>query len=237
MHTSNFIYHHGEQELHGYLAYNETKGKPRPAVLVGHDWTGRNEFVCERAERLAAMGYVGFAVDMYGHGRLGNTVDEKRALMQPIVEDRHLLRARMQAALKAVMSMDNVDNKRIAAIGFCFGGLCVLDLAREGADIVGVVSFHGVLGKPKDLANHDIKAKVLVLHGYDDPMVRPNQVNEFCEEMTTSNVDWQVHMYGHTQHSFTNPAAQDTVLGTIYNAEADQRSWQSMTDFLHELFL
>ncbi len=237
MHTSNYVYHHGNQELHGYLAYSDDQNKPRPAVLVAHDWTGRNEFACQKAELLAKMGYIGFALDMYGLARLGETTDEKKALMQPLVSDRPLLRARIRAALDVLMTMEEVDNSRIAAIGFCFGGLCVLDLAREGADIVGAISFHGLLAKPPELVNHKIKAKMLVLHGYDDPMVPPSQVNEFCQEMTEAHVDWQVHMYGHIQHAFTNPAANDKTLGTIYNVKAAQRSWQSMTDFLHELFL
>ena len=237
MHTSNYIYHHGELELHGYLAYNDDKEKQRPAVLVVPDWTGRNAFACQKAEMLAKIGYVGFAVDMYGLGRLGATVDEKQALMQPLVNDRRLLRARIRAALDALVTMDEVDNNRIAVIGFCFGGLCALDLARSGADIIGAVSFHGLLDRPIDLGEHKIKAKVLVLHGYDDPMVPPKKVNDFCQEMTAAGVDWQVHMYGHTQHAFTNPEAHDKALGTIYNAQAEHRSLQAMTDFLHELFV
>jgi len=236
MHASNYVYHDGEQELYGYLAYDEPKDKPRPAVLVVHDWTGRNDFACQKAELLAEMGYIGFAADMYGLGRLGETVDEKQALMQPLVNDRRLLRGRINAALDALVGMAEVDNQRIAVIGFCFGGLCALDLARSGANIAGVVSFHGLLNKPKELANHAIKARVLVLHGYDDPMVPPEQVNAFCKEMTEAKVDWQVHMYGHTQHAFTNPNAHDKNLGTIYNPKAEHRSWRAMTDFLQELF-
>ena len=156
--------------------------------------------------------------------------------MQPLVNDRRLLRARIRAAFDAVISMDEVDNNRVAVIGYCFGGLSALDLARSGAEIVGAVSFHGVLAKPDDLADHPMKAKVLVLHGYDDPMVMPKQVNVFCHEMTEAGVDWQVHMYGHTQHSFTNPEAHDSSRGLLYNAEAEYRSWQAMTNFLQEVF-
>ncbi len=235
MHTSNYIYHDGELELQGFLAHDEHTNTLKPAVLVVHDWTGRNQFVCQKAEMLAKMGYVGFAVDMYGHGRLGDTVEEKQVLMMPLAQDRGLLRARINAALDAVVSMDNVDKQRIAIIGFCFGGLCALDLARSGANIVGAVSFHGLLNKPEDLPNGKIKAKVLALHGYDDPMVTPELVNIFCQEMTVNKVDWQVHMYGHTQHAFTNPQAHDSNLGTIYNAQADRRSWQAMTNFLQEI--
>ena len=237
MHTSNYIYHHGELELHGYLAYKDDGKKQRPAVIVAHDWSGRNSFACEKAQMLANMGYIGFAIDMYGQGRVGETVDEKQALMQPLANDRRLLRARILAAFDALVTLDEVDNDRIAAIGFCFGGLCVLDLARSGVEIRGAVSFHGLLDKPAELADHAIKAKVLALHGYDDPMAAPKQVNAFCQEMTGAGVDWQVHMYGHTQHAFTNPAAHDETLGTIYNAQAEHRSLRAMTDFLHELFV
>lgn len=236
MDTSNYLYHHGEQELYGYLAYDDSHDKPRPAVLVIHDWTGRNDFACEKANLLAELGYVGFAVDMYGQGRLGSTIHEKMALMEPLVNDRLLLRGRIRAAFDELVGMAEVDYNRIAVIGFCFGGLCALDLARSGAEVKGVVSFHGLLDKPKDLPNQTITAKILALHGYDDPMVKPEQVNAFCQEMTESKVDWQLHMYGNTQHAFTNPQAHDPTLGTVYNPKAEERSLRAMKDFLEEIF-
>jgi len=236
MYTANFSYQHGEQELNGYLAYIDD-GKKRPAVLVVHDWTGRNEFACNKAKMLAEMGYVGFAVDMYGNGRVGNTTEEKIALMQPLLDDRLLLRARISSALDALITIAEVDDTRIAAIGFCFGGLCVLDLARTGASILGAVSFHGLLAAPDNLPSNKIKSKILALHGYDDPMVSPEQVNDFCQEMTKSSVDWQIHMYGNTKHGFSNPEAHDKVLGTIYNPSAERRSLQAMSNFLEELFV
>ncbi|QBR83313.1 hypothetical protein E3983_02400 [Legionella israelensis] len=236
MHTSNFVYHHGAQPMHGFLAYDDSHRKKRPAILVIHDWSGRNEFACKKAEMLADMGYVGFAVDMFGEARLGETLDEKKGLMQPLINDRALLRERIQAALDTVREIPEVDSQQIAAIGFCFGGLCALDLARSGASIQGVVSFHGLLNKPENLKTETIKAKVLALHGYDDPMGKPEQVNEFCNEMTQAKADWQVHMYGHTQHAFTNPKANDKDLGTVYDAVAEKRSMQSMRNFLAEIF-
>lgn len=237
MHASNYIYHHGEQALHGYLTYDDEQNDiPRPAVLVIHDWSGRNEFACQKADMLARLGYIGFAVDMYGAGRLGVTIEEKQALMQPLVNDRLLLRERIRAAFDAMQGLAEVDNSRIAVIGFCFGGLCALDLARSGADVAGVVTFHGLLNKPDDLPNHPMKAKFLALHGYDDPMVTPTDVNIFCQEMTHAGVDWQMHMYGNTQHAFTNPLAHDNQLGTVYNAQASRRSMRSMIDFLDDLF-
>ncbi|MCC5791965.1 MAG: dienelactone hydrolase family protein [Legionellaceae bacterium] len=235
MSESNYIYHHGELACHGYLALPQATG-PKPAVLVFHDWSGRNDFACAKAKMLADMGYVGFAVDMYGEGRQGHTLDEKKALMQPLALDRNLLTERAIAALDAVVTLAEVDHLRIAAIGFCFGGLCVLDLARSGADVQGVVSFHGLLNPAEQPLSPSVKAKVLVLHGYDDPMVPPEQVNAFCREMTQAKVDWQVHMYGHAQHAFSNPQAQDAAMGTIYNPQAEQRSLQAMAQFLKALF-
>lgn len=235
MHASNFIYHDNEQELHGYLALDEKNGK-RPAVLVVHDWSGRNAFACKKAELLAEMGYVGFAVDMYGQARVGETLDEKKGLMEPLMNDRRLLRQRIQAGLDAVLAMSEVDHERIAVVGFCFGGLCALDLARYGAQVTGVVSFHGLLNKPDGLQNQAIQSKILVLHGYDDPMAPPEQVVTFCEEMTEHKVDWQLHCYGNTKHAFTNPSANDEELGTIYNPIAERRSWLAMSNFLEEIF-
>ena len=235
MNTSNYLYYLHDEEFHGFLAYDETQEEPRPVVLVAHDWSGRNEFAEDKALQLAKMGYVGFALDLYGLGRQGSTTEEKMALMQPLANDRRLLRTRMRAAYDAVIAMPEVDSTRVAAIGYCFGGMCVLDLARSGAELSGVVSFHGLLNKPTELKNHLISAKVLALHGYDDPMVLPEQVNSFCQEMTEAQVDWQVHSYGHTQHAFTNPLANDQTLGTIYNKEADRRSWLAMTNFLQEI--
>ncbi len=185
---------------------------------------------------LAEMGYLGFALDMYGQGRTGITTHEKKALMEPLVNDRALLRDRVNAAYDALVGMSEVDSERIAIMGFCFGGLCSLDFARSGADIKGAVSFHGVLSRPAQLKLKPIKAKILVLHGYNDPMVPPEQVNEFCHEMTEAQADWQVHMYGHVQHSFTNPEAHDSHAGLVYNAQADQRSWLAMSNFLQEIF-
>ena len=236
MHSSNYIYHDGKQELHGFLAYDDAVKKPLPAVIVAHDWSGRNEFACEKAQLLAKMRYVGFALDMFGEGRVGATIDEKQALIEPLVHDREKLRVRINAAFDALITRPEVDKNRVAVIGFCFGGLCALDLARSGADIKGAVSFHGLLGKPEHFQAKKIKAKVLVLHGYDDPMVKPDLVNEFCQEMTEAEVDWQVHMYGNVQHGFTNPLAHDANLGIFYNKIAAQRSWLAMSNFFHEIF-
>ncbi len=235
--VSNTVsYMDGDVVLEAFFAFDDALSERRPAVLIAHMWNGRSDFVAEKAKQLAELGYVGFALDLYGKGVLGTTPEENMALMQPFMDDRAMLQQRIQAALRAVKLLPWVDDKKIAAIGFCFGGLCVLDLARTGADIKGVVSFHGLLNAPENLHNTAIKAKVLALHGYDDPMGLPAQTIEFQNEMTKAGADWQVHSYGHTVHAFTNPAANFPDAGMVYNATADRRSWLTMQNFLAEIF-
>ena len=173
---------------------------------------------------------------MYGQGVLGSSPEENAALMQPFIEDRQLLQKRINAALYAVKLLPWVDDKNIAAIGFCFGGLCVLDLARMGADIKAVLSFHGLLYGPPHKVSNPVIAQVLALHGYDDPMATEQQVKDFCQEMSDLNVDWQLHHYGNTVHAFTNPNANNPALGTVYNEVAAHRAWQTMRNFLSDAF-
>lgn len=222
--------------LEAFFAFDDSFDGRRPAVLISHAWGGRDEFVAEKAKKIAELGYVGFALDMYGKGILGNSPEENSGLMQPFMADRGLLQKRINAALYATTLLPWVDDSKIAAMGFCFGGLCVLDLARSGADLKGVISFHGLLGAPDNLPNHPIKAKVLTLHGHDDPMGAVEQVQAFEQEMTEAGVDWQLHAYGHTMHAFTNPNANDPAFGTVYQADADRRSWIAMKNFLEEVF-
>jgi len=227
----------GDVLLEGFFAYDDSIEHRRPAVMISHAWAGRNAFVEEKALKLAELGYFSFAIDMYGKGVLGQNNDENAKLMQPFMDDRGLLLKRMQAALYAIRLFPWVDDKNIAAIGFCFGGLCVLDLARSNADIKGVVSFHGLLGVSESLnQNQRIQAKVLVLTGADDPMVPEDQVITLQQELTQAGVDWQVHTYGHAMHAFTNPVANDPAFGTVYQADADRRSWVAMKNFLVEVF-
>ena len=236
MHTEEITYQHETCIMKAYLAYDEKITSQRPAILITHDWSGRNEFACQKAEKMATLGYIGFAVDMYGEAQVGTNNEEKMALIAPLKENRALVQARMLAALKTLKTQPHVDTNKIAAIGFCFGGMCVLDLARTGTDMSGVVSLHGLLDKAQNIETQTIKTKVLVLHGYDDPMVPPEQVNYFASEMTKAKADWQVHIYGNTQHAFTNPIANDPKLGTVYNAVADKRSWRTMKNFFDEVF-
>ena len=226
----------GDVLLEAFFAFDDSLSGRRPAVLINPTWAGRDDFVAEKAKKLAALGYVGFAVDMYGKGVLGSSPEENAKLMQPFMDNREMLQKRMHAALYAVKLLPWVDDSKIAAMGFCFGGLCSLDLARSGADLKGVVSFHGLLGAPGNTQGNAIKAKILALHGHDDPMGPVEQVLAFQQEMTKAGADWQFHTFGHTMHAFTNPVANNPDFGTVYQPDADKRSWLAMESFLTEIF-
>jgi dienelactone hydrolase len=235
--TTTIDYYDNETLLEGFFAYDPAFQGCRPIVMIAHAWGGRDNFVEEKARRLAKMGYIGFALDMYGKGILGSGPDDNAQLMQPFIESRALLQRRICAALNTVSLVPFADKNKIAAIGFCFGGLCVLDLARTGAQIQGVISFHGLLMPADNIPQPEISAKILVLHGHDDPMVPADQVLGLQRELTRSGADWQFHHYGKTMHAFTNPLANDPDFGTVFNRTADNRSWLSMQHFLDELFI
>ena len=229
-------YNDGSAELEAFVAYEETDSL-KPLVLVVHDWSGRRDFACKAAERVAGMGYVGMAVDMYGKGVFGSDgdVELNSSLMDPFASDRAMLRDRIRAALEAGRNLSQVDASKVAAMGYCFGGMCVLELARSGADVAGVISIHGIFS-PGDIPNKEIKAKILCLHGHEDPMVPPDQVLAFETEMTKAGADWQVHAYGNTMHAFTNPAANNPDFGTMYDEVAERRTYQALANFLDEIF-
>jgi dienelactone hydrolase len=234
--TRTIDYQDGDVDLQGYLAWDDAVDGKRPGVMIAHAWAGRSDFENGKAEALAKLGYVGVALDNFGRGILGTNTEENSALIQPFLDDRAMLQGRMQIALEVLKGFDGVDASRVAAIGFCFGGLCVLDLARTGTDVCGVVSFHGLFGSPGNTIGNKIKAKVLALHGWDDPMAPPDQVVSLAEELSSMGADWQVHGYGNTMHAFTNPQANDPDFGTVYSPDADRRSWNAMQDFLSEIF-
>ncbi|MFO0873834.1 MAG: dienelactone hydrolase family protein [Phycisphaerales bacterium] len=236
MHTETLDYRDGELVCEGFIAAADTAaGAKRPAVLVAHAWAGQDDFARDKARMLAQLGYVGFALDIYGKGRRGNSPQENSALMQPFVDDRRLIRRRLHAAVAAASAHRLVDPQRIAAIGFCFGGMCVLDLARSALPAVrGVVSFHGLLGAPGIAPQPPITAKVLVLHPYDDPMATPDHVRTLATELTQAKADWQIHMYGHTLHAFTNPQANDPGSGLRHDPKVARRAFASMEAFLAE---
>lgn len=228
-------YRDGVALLEGFFCHDESRPGPLPAVLINHAWCGRDEFVERKARRLAWHGFATFALDMYGKGKRGLSAEENRALMGPLMQDRALLSRRINAALAAVKSLPQVDARRVAAMGFCFGGLCVLDLARSGADLRGVVSFHGLL-KPTGLPpSAKISAKILILHGYDDPFAPPEEVLAIAKEFTQAGADWQLHAYGNTLHSFTDHDVNDRTGGRAYDDTADRRSWHTLVQFLDEV--
>ncbi len=233
--TRTVDYHDGSRDLEGFLCVDDGVKGARPGVLVAHTWRGRSAFEEEKARQLAGLGYVGFALDLYGKHVLGHSPEQNRALMQPFMDDRSMLQRRMQLALDTIRLQDEVDEKRVAAIGFCFGGLCVLDLARSGADVNGVISFHGLLTPPANSGRNRVAARVLVMHGWDDPMATPEHLVALGRELTAAKADWQIHAYGNTMHAFTNPAASDPESGTVYQADADRRSRESMQAFLSEI--
>lgn len=230
-------YKQGNTVLEGYLAYDdEIKGK-RPGVMVVHEWTGIGPYVKERAEQLAELGYVAFAADIYGKGVRPKNQQEAAAQAKIYRSDRQLMRDRALAGLQVLQKNQFTNPNQIAAIGYCFGGGTVLELARSGANVAGVVSFHGNLDTPNPNDAKNIKGKVLVLHGGADPLVPIEQVAAFQTEMNQANVDWKMITYGNAVHSFTNPeAGNDPAKGTAYNAEADKESWAAMRRFFAEIF-
>jgi dienelactone hydrolase len=237
MTSRSFSYSDGTTDFIGYLALPDASPSKKPAILVCHDWSGCNELTKQKADELAQLGYVALAIDMYGDGRQGKNTQEKSDLMNPLIQDRKLLQQRILAAYNSLSTINEVDSNKIAAIGFCFGGLCALDLARSGMAIKGAVSFHGALTAPNFNSEKPvISAKILVLHGYDDPLVPPEQVKVFADEMTQAQVDWQIYVYSQTKHAFTNPQANDPDFGTVYNPKTDRRAWKAMEIFLAEVF-
>jgi dienelactone hydrolase len=185
---------------------------------------------------LVELGYVALAVDVYGKQHLGSDDASALAQMNMLKANRPLLQERLALALAALSSQDEVNESKIAAIGFCFGGLCVLDMARMDMPVAGVASFHGLFEPPPNSEGRAISARVLVLHGWDDPLATPDKVLSLADELSSKGADWQIHGYGNTQHAFTNPKANDSSRGTVYNEVADHRSWQALQNFLSELF-
>ena len=236
--TEYVEYKEGGTTLEGYLAYDDAVKGPRPGVLVVHEWWGLNDYAKKRADQLAGLGYVAFAADIYGKGVRPKTPQEAGALASKFRgQDRSLMRARARAALDVLKKNPLVDPKRVAAIGYCFGGTVALELARSGADVAGTVSFHGGLDTPNPADAKNIKGKVLALAGADDPYVKAEQRLAFEDEMRKAGVDWYLTVYSGAVHGFTNPEnGTDNSKGSAYNEKADRRSWQAMKDFFAEIF-
>ena len=231
-----FSYTDNAAECEGFIALPASPG-PHPAVLIAHNWAGQSAADNDIARRVAALGYVGIAIDVYGKGRRGDLQGDNSALMNPWMADRAALRTRLLAAVAAAAAHPMVDDSQIAVIGYCFGGLCALDIARSATpDVKAVASFHGVYSPPNIGKQAPIAAKVLVLHGWDDPMTPQDATVALGHELNEAGADWQLHAYGRTMHAFTFEAADNPAGGIQYNAVAARRSWQALTNFLAEVF-
>jgi dienelactone hydrolase len=229
-------YKEGATVCEGLLIYDDAAKGPRSGVLIAHQWKGLTDYEKMRGEMLALRGHVVLCADVYGKGVRADNPKDASVLAGKYKSDRPLLRARINAALDTLKKNERVNPKQIAAIGYCFGGTTVLELARSGADVAGIVSFHGGLNTPTPADAKNIKAKVLACHGADDPFVPDTEVLAFQKEMRDAKVDWHLVSYGNAVHSFTDKnAGNDNSKGAAYNAAADTRSWREMEQFLAEV--
>lgn len=236
IHTETVDYKQGDTTLEGFLAYDDSISGKRPGILVVHQWLGLTDYEKHRAEMLAQLGYVAFCADIYGKDNRPKNVQEAGALSGKLKNDRALLRTRVNAGLDELEKNALVDTNRVAAIGYCFGGTAVIELALSGAQLNGVVSFHGGLDAPNPEDAKNIKCSVLALAGADDPFQNPSDLTAFEKEMRDNKVDWQITFYGGAVHAFTQPDPGFVNAGAKYNEKADKRSWQAMKDFFAEIF-
>lgn len=221
----------------GYVAWDDAITARRPGVLVIHEWMGLGDHVKAACDSLAALGYLAFGADIYGKGVRPTTPEDAGKEAGKYKEDRALMRARAQAGLRQLRANPAADTNRVAVIGYCFGGTVALELARSGANLRGAVCLHGHVDTPNPDDAQNIKGKVLVLHGADDPFIPSEQLQAFHDEMRNAGVDWQMVYYGGAVHSFTNPAAgTDNSRGAAFNADANRRSWDAMRAFFREVF-
>jgi len=236
----NVEYRAGDTLMEGYLVWDDAKGDQQPGVLVVHEWWGLNDYARMRAKMLAELGYTALAVDMYGDGKNSEHAKDAKAFMQSVTEKQGLAQQRFEAARKLLVSRPNVDKDKIAAIGYCFGGGTVLNMARLGVDIKAVVSFHGNLETETPAQAGKVKAKVLVLNGAADSFVTPESIVAFKKEMTEADVDYQFIDYPGAIHGFTNPDAdrlgKANNLAVAYDANADKKSWAAMLGLFKEVF-
>lgn len=220
-------------ELEGYIAY--PLRKKQPTVILCHAWSGRDKYICKKADLIASWGYAACAIDMYGKGVLGKSPKENSALKQPFLSDRNLLKQRLIRGCEAVCSHPFVDDTMIAVIGFGFGGICALDFARYFNTLKGVISVYGHFEPPNRTANRFIESKILILHGYDDPIVTMGELRQFQDELSSSAVDWQTHLYSQSMHAFTTPTANNKEMGILHNPLSTKRAWKNIQIFLEEV--
>lgn len=234
MHKTFIPYDDHGVSLEGFASH-QVKEK-RPCVIFCHAWKGRDDFICEKAEAAARLGCVGFALDMYGKGVLGKSKEENAALKKPFVKDRHLLQRRVLKGFETAASLPYVDSTKMAVIGYGFGGICALDLARSGVPLLGAVSVYGHFEPPPFALLKPIQAKILILHGYDDPIVKQSELLAFQKELNDAKVDWEAHVYGGAMHAFATPFANDPESGILYHPASAKRAWLSIEMFLEEIF-
>jgi dienelactone hydrolase len=235
--TETVEYKSGDATLQGFLAYDDSASKPRPGVLLIHDWMGVGDYAESRAKQLAELGYVAFATDIYGKGVRPADPKEASALAGKYKGDRALYRERLKAGLAQLTGNKLVAPGKVAVIGYCFGGTGALELGRGGAEVKGIVTFHGGLSTPTPADARNIRCPLLILHGADDPFVKPDEVAAFKKEMDDAKVKYTFIAYPGAVHSFTRPdAGNDNSKGAAYNAEADKKSWAEMKKFFDRIF-
>lgn len=238
--SEEFTYKVDDVELTGYLVYDAKADQPRPGVLVVHEWWGHNEYVRNRAYMLAQQGYTALALDMYGDGKVADHPSDAQQFVAEVAGNMELMQTRFNAAHEILRNHESVDAEQIAAIGYCFGGGVVLAMAREGADLKGVASFHGTLATDSPAEEGAVKAKVLVLHGAEDPLVPPEQVEAFKAEMENAGADYKFIAYEGATHSFTDPGATEVGerfgMPLAYDQAADEQSWAELQDFFESIF-
>lgn len=244
IHTESVRYMCGKEAMHGFIAYDKERQGALPAVIIASDWKGLGDMAKDKAEILAKYGYFAFAADVYGEGRHADNEEDAAELMKPLFIDRKRLRARIFAAYDTVKEVKIVDPRRIAAIGFCFGGLTAIELLRSGAHLRGIVTIHGVYGD--SIEGHHahtapnaskLHGAALLLQGYEDPLLPPADVAKIQKELNDAGVDWQMHTFGHTAHAFTNPMAASPEKGLAFHPRSSARAWQMMHLFLEEIFV
>ncbi|WP_109831434.1 dienelactone hydrolase family protein [Reichenbachiella versicolor] len=234
--TEVISYEDSQNAYEGFIAYNTEIKAKAPIILIAHAFGGQSKFEERKAIELAQLGYIGFAIDIYGKGKRARDSEEAQELMDSLNSDRKLLLERMKVSLECAKKIKLADIHRIGAIGFCFGGKCVLDLARSGEKLNGIVSFHGLYDTPAFNQDTKITTPVLVLHGWDDPLASPNETIALANELTSKDANWEINAYGKTGHAFTNPNAKFPDKGLMYSKSANDRAWKRMMTFFEDAF-
>ena len=239
MQTKVIKYQQGDRTFKSYMAFDENKSGAQPTVIIVHAFDGITDFIKDYAADVVNAGYNAFCIDMFGEGEIFHDIDGCMSAIMPMIEDRALLQRRVLAGFEACKQQAEVDEHKLAAMGFCFGGMVCLDLARAGADVKAVVSLHGVMMPPENVELGEFKAKALILHGFDDPQVPPDQLQVIADEFNSKNVDWQFVFFGHTKHAYTEPHAADiggAAMGREHNADSAKRAFHYSLNLFAEVF-